>query len=123
MNQKIINRLFDYTHLKKVNDSELSEILESDRPYVSRIKSGKKRLTFEKFELIYTTFHDLDLNWLFRGKPLESETTDIVNAYFNSGTQTKNEVVQATLQTENRYLKDLIKEKEKQIELLQRLVQ
>ena len=122
MKREIINRLFEYTYFKKVKDTDLAPLLNADRAYISHIKNGKKKLTFEKFEHLYNHFTDLDLNWLFRGAALNKKNDQYISRNYNL--QAGNSIVgdPAALELENRYLKELMKGKDSQIELLKKML-
>lgn len=120
MKDAVIERLFEYLENKRVRDSELAEILGITRSNPGQWKRGVNAPTLKNFIAILDYFPDLNVEWLFRGDK-QNKNNQIVTGNENTTAFAGNNISMESgsiYQTENKYLKQLLKEKDEQIKLL-----
>jgi transcriptional regulator with XRE-family HTH domain len=125
MKREIITRLLLWASEKNMNASQFADKLGIARQSVSGWKRGEHAPTLDLLCEIFNIFPDLDANWLFgreakTGATQNQDVTGNKNYTSMAGKDMVNEP--SMLQQENKYLKQLIKEKDEQITLLKHVL-
>ena len=123
MKNSITDRIFELIKENDLSGAQLARTLGISRTVVSEWKNGRSEPSPKIILKILFHFPEIDANWLVRGITLQNNNTQTATGNYNvqaGGHANVNEP--SHLITENKHLKQIITEKEKQIELLKELL-
>ena len=128
MKTSITDRIFEVLKQTEVKDSQLSRTLGVSRTTISEWRMGKLEPSARL--ILKFLFHspEVDANWLIRGTGQnENQRQKLVISGKNQNTNQAGGNISTTIDnnhllTENKYLKEIISEKDKQIKLLEQLI-
>lgn len=121
MSLRITDRIIEEAENKRLKNKELAVLFGTTPQFISDCKNGRSNLTDKQVLKFILHNPDLDANYLIHGEKWQQATQSISG---NRNYQAGNNITAGNekLETENNHLKQIIKEKEAQINLLQQLL-